>query len=92
MLFRVSGLLVDNRPFSARIEAGNAMSAVATARQSMKDAGVGDEQIAEVKARSVKGKSTVRIATEPRAPRAPRKPATPAPAAAQTKPATGGKK
>ncbi len=76
MLFRVSGKLTDGVPFSARIEAANALSALGTARKALNDSGKTDDDVAEARARAVKGGKSINFGKvkDPNAPKAERKP------------------
>jgi len=59
MLHRVFGKLVDGTPFSARIEAPNTITAFVTARKALNDGGKTDEEIQDIRARPIVGKSAV---------------------------------
>lgn len=61
MLYRVAGKLADGRTYATRIEAEGAISAVVSVRKIFSDGGVSDEQVTELHAKPMQGKSSLHI-------------------------------
>jgi hypothetical protein len=72
MLFRVSGRLANNTPFTTRVEAPSIIGAVSTARSALNESGTPDEAISELRVRPAKGGKSIRFGN-PNAPKRTRK-------------------
>lgn len=87
MLYRVTGKLSDQRPFSSRIEAASPVAAIAAVLEKLAKSSITEDSIREVTAKPFEASADdVFVAEKPRAPRAPKAAATDAASAPVTTP------